>query len=442
MLQHSPFHATVKRASGSKDTTARLWNLARGGQELQFSNDASGVGSLALSLDGRTLAMSGAGWIIRLVDVQTGSQKELRGHLKGVSSLAFTPDGQTLLSASDDGTIRVWDLLPRAKEKSAHQVAQNSISTDWLTYGHALCLSPDGGHLLIVYTNQTFTLWDTLGFVEGEPHPLPFTNTLIAAVASGGRLAAFAGRGGEVMLWDAVMAQARFFAQPGTNRIHRLVFSPDGRYLAFADNAKPLSQKFAGNERSTIRVWAVAARKETHVFATDDSLPMSLTFSADARALMAGFARGTAKLWQLGGSESSQAATFLGHSGNAGSTALLRDGQTLISAGGDIRFWDVRTRQQTDKLNPRKGASRLALSPDARRLATSASDGSISIWDVASHQEVATFRGHRESVTQLAFTPDGDHLVSVSKDQLRVWRAPSWAEIAAAETKARTDERR
>ena len=30
---------------------------------------------------------------------------------------------------------------------------------------------------------------------------------------------------------------------------------------------------------------------------------------------------------------------------------------------------------------------------------------------------------------QLAFTPDGDHLVSASKDQLRVWRAASQADV-------------
>jgi WD40 repeat protein len=53
---------------------------------------------------------------------------------------------------------------------------------------------------------------------------------------------------------------------------------------------------------------------------------------------------------------------------------------------------------------------------------------------VASHTEVATLEGHKEGVTQLAFTPDGDHLVSVSTDQWRVWRAASWAEIDAEKT--------
>jgi len=108
---------------------------------------------------------------------------------------------------------------------------------------------------------------------------------------------------------------------------------------------------------------------------------------------------------------------------------LLPDGQTLISGGEDIRFWDVRTRRETNKLSPRAGGEAcIALSRDGRRIAAGAGDGRITIWDVASHQEVATLEGHKESVTQLAFTPDGDHLVSVSKDRLRVWRASSWAE--------------
>ena len=117
---------------------------------------------------------------------------------------------------------------------------------------------------------------------------------------------------------------------------------------------------------------------------------------------------------------------------------MSTDGQTLISAGPDIRFWDVRTRRETNKLSPRAGVYHcLALSSDGRRFAAGASDGRITIWDAASHQEVATLEGHEESVRQLAFTPDGNYLVSASKDQLRVWSAPSWADIEAAEKHAR-----
>jgi WD40 repeat protein/serine/threonine protein kinase len=432
-------------ASASQDRTARLWNLADRREELRFTNHTSTLSSLAFSPDSRTLAMSvgsGAGQPIRLVDVATGNRKsELRGHLKDISSLAFTPDGQSLLSASPDGTVRVWDPEPRAREKSVHVLGHHSISTAWRSYGPSLCLSPDGRHLLVVYTNQTFRLWDTLSLTEGERHPLPFTNTTIAAVASGGKLAAFGSRRGEVKLWDVASGQAQFFAQPGTNNVHRLVFSLDGRYLAAADDAKTLSQMAVGYQVRIIRVWNVAARTMTHVFSTDGEFPVSLKFSADARTILAGFGKGPVKFWQLDGP--GKAVTFPGSSGWVGDVALLPDGQTLISVvGPDIHFWDVRTRRQNAlKLSAPGGTyDCVALSPDGRRFAAGTSDGPITIWDVASHQEVATLEGHEESVRQLAFTPEGDHLVSVSKDQLRVWHAPSWAEIEAAQKESRKDD--
>jgi WD40 repeat protein len=284
-------------------------------------------------------------------------------------------------------------------------------------------------------------LWDTLRLAEGARHPLPFTNTTIAAVAADGRLAAFGRRSGEVMLWDAETGQARFFARPDTNRIHLLVFSLDGRFLAAADDSKPRSQMAAANEKRTVCVWDVGAQKQTHVFSTDGEFPVSLTFSADAGTLIAGFFKGPVKLWPLDGPGG--AATFFGHSWQVGGLALVPDGQTLISAGKDIRFWDVRTRHETDKLNPRAGLFfGVALSADGHRLAVGAGDGSITLWDVASHQEVATLAGHNEEVLHLAFTPDGDHLVSVSKDQLRVWCAASLTESEAAEKMSRRDDRK
>jgi predicted neuraminidase len=191
----------------------------------------------------------------------------------------------------------------------------------------------------------------------------------------------------------------------------------------------------ANDKRRTVRVWDVSAQKETHLFSPDGEFLVSLAFSADDRALMAGCWRGPVKLWQLHGP--SEAATFRGHSGWVGGLALLPGGPTLISAAADIRFWDVRTGHENALwLSSRAGAyGCVALSSDGRRLATGASNGRITIWDIASHQEVATLEGHKDTVGQLAFTPDGDHLISVSKDQVRVWRAASPSEADAATKK-------
>jgi WD40 repeat protein len=116
------------------------------------------------------------------------------------------------------------------------------------------------------------------------------------------------------------------------------------------------------------------------------------------------------------------------------------DGKTLATAGwdGTSIVWDVALQKPIARLGGQKNSfDSIALSADGRRLAAGGGDGSIKIWDVQTWQEVATLRGppgqgHIGEVYQLAFWPDGGALVSLSANQLRVWRAPSFAEIEAA----------
>ena len=380
-----------------------------------------------------------AGRVIRIVDVETGGWSDQRGHVGDVSGLAFTRDGQAVLSAGDgeDGTIRVWDAAPGLKKQSSHPFSPNLISTKWPSYGPALCLSPDGRHLITVYSDKEFSLWDTLRLAEGKRQSLPFANhTTIAAVAAGGKLCAFGSQTGELMLWDLVTGETRNFPRLDSHRVYRLEFSRDGRSLAAASDSDKLGEpSIAEDTIRTIRVWDVDGLTEKHTIDSVGEFPVLLNLSADAKTLMAGFSQGQVKLWPLDGQ--SEASTFYRHSGWVRGLGLSADGQTLVSAGGTIRFWDVKTRHENAlRLNPRKGSFfGIALSHDGRRLAAGASDGRITIWDITSHQEVATLEGHKEWVAQLAFTPDGDHLVSASKDQLRVWTAASWTEIEAAEKK-------
>ena len=110
--------------SGSEDNTIRLWNVTTGENIKTYTahTDASGshggsplslegVKSLALSPDGKTLASGSYDGEVRLWDTKTGELKsQLAGHSKGVTTLAFSQDGKTLFSASDDGTVLLWNI--------------------------------------------------------------------------------------------------------------------------------------------------------------------------------------------------------------------------------------------------------------------------------------------------------------------------------------------
>src|SRR5205823_10626966 len=77
-----------------------------------MSTGTSGVGQVALSPDGRTVAAATYDGTIQLWDLATHRRllPDLIGHSERVESVAFSPDGKQLASASFDKTIRLWDV--------------------------------------------------------------------------------------------------------------------------------------------------------------------------------------------------------------------------------------------------------------------------------------------------------------------------------------------
>ncbi len=410
--------------SGGMDRTIRLWDVAEGRERAAFTNYPAGVAGVRLSPDGKTLAISATvGYQqITLQDTLTGTTTaQLRGHSKPLSDAQFSPDpdGRRLISSSLDGTVRVWDVTGRPKQPECRPL-QRGIGELSGGSGAALLLSPDGRHLLSVFTDKTFTVWEVPSLTESPRHPLPVRRFSCGALAPDGKMAAFVATDGNVVFWHADTGQTNWFARPTTNACNRAAFSPDGTRLAIAG-------------RREVCVMDVASMTKLHRFPFNEEIDvMCLAYSPDGQTLMAGLDYGLVKVWDLAGHR--QEVTLTGHEEQVRGLALLPDGRTLVSAAGDIRFWDLNSGRQLSVFKLRtSGFKGCSISPDGRRLAISAADRRITIWDLASEQEVATLQGHEGHVEDVRFLPDGNTLVSVGVDQLRVWRAASFEEIELAE---------
>lgn len=60
-------------------------------------------------------------------------------------------------------------------------------------------------------------------------------------------------------------------------------------------------------------------------------------------------------------------------------------------------------------------------SADGRMLASGASNGTVTLWDVESGTELWTLSGHLHEVTSVAFSPNGSTLASRSDDTIKLW---------------------
>ena len=159
-------------ASSGEGDTITIWDAAKGSvlYSLPYhSNKPFSKLPIALSLDGKVLAVGGCGKMssdgsceqgqVQLWDVTTGKIKgqALLGHTSAVQDVAFSPDGHTLASSSRDAVI-LWNLTT---EKPGSQTL--SLPIDPSTYYSHMVFSLDGQMLALVSafgSPFSFVLWD------------------------------------------------------------------------------------------------------------------------------------------------------------------------------------------------------------------------------------------------------------------------------------------
>jgi WD40 repeat protein len=138
------------------------------------------------------------------------------------------------------------------------------------------------------------------------------------------------------------------------------------------------------------------------------------------------------------------------HAQEISGAAFSPDGKlfTVGSYMGYARVWERGAWQQPVTLGGYLLAvGSVAFSGDGKRLATSASEPAlklwdtqgVKLWDTESWQEVLTLEAKGSESSSTSFSPDGNVIgIGPMNPQAQVgavqlWRAPSWAEINAAD---------
>jgi WD40 repeat protein len=127
----------------------------------------------------------------------------------------------------------------------------------------------------------------------------------------------------------------------------------------------------------------------------------------------------------------------LHHFGNLKDFESLRfspDGRYLVSGhDGDNLLWDTHAWSRRSLPGHELFIADMAFSPDGRRM-VSGGDKLI-VWDTDTWQRLASYKQPLQDISHIAFSPNGNDLITSDANALLVWRAPSFKEIADREAR-------
>ncbi len=253
----------TQAVSGSFDTSAIRWSLARNAAEqvLRFHDGA--VNAVVFLRDGR-IATSGED--ARIAIWRPGEPQPatvLTGHEAPVVALAVSPDGTTLASASWDHTARLWPLAGGAPRVIAGHV-QNV---------NGVAFTPDGRALVTAGYDATLRITPLGG--EGTPVIATLPTALNAVVVAPDGEIATAGADGKVYLLSAA-GELKAEIEAGQTPVIALAISGDGRLIA------------AAGIRGSVAIIERATRKLDRTLVGPGLPVWSAGFFPDSRTLLTG----------------------------------------------------------------------------------------------------------------------------------------------------------
>ncbi len=425
--------------SGSLDQTVRLWPVdlpdAAAAEEavedeivkldpLAVYAHPAAVRSVQRSANGLRIAAASDDGFVRVWDVVTGRELErFGGHTGPVSGVAFVPDNLRVVSGGADASVREW-RISATRVIAAHEAPITGLS--WLANGAQFASAGEDGFVRLWDTNlnlvRTFGLPEPpvaaaaaaaeTEAAEDEPKgPFsagPLTSLTVRRDLQQLTAAVTVGEGetatGKLLVWNLANAEL-LNTIPLPTPTQRIVYS--------ADNLKVL---VTGTDK-TVRVYGTADGELQQEVPSAENVRVAI-FAPDSRNLLIGGDEQTVHSWRY--VSPTAVRTLTGHGGGVYAVKYTPDGLRIASCSvdGTIRLWNAVTGQQLLSMPGHTGAvTSLDISPDGALIVSSGIDSTVRLWDATGGRQLKTLAATEGAVYSVSFSADGKLIAAGGADK-------------------------
>lgn len=416
-------------ATGSRDRTAKLWELSTGREVRTFFGHEGSVNCIDFSSDGKLMITSSGDHTAKIWDVVSGSELySTEPEEKILTAAAFSPDTKYFITAGYPGVAKIRDMNTKKVVKEIEVNADQGGG-----YGINLAFSPDGKWLAIGEDNRVANIYSTAnwekkfsfnhseGWCGGCATWTTFSHTsqYLFMASNNGPVKKYSLTSGDLLAT---------YSDKIEEDLSSLLVSADDKHLSVVT-------------KESIITYDIASGKELSNHAIHSDAEINEGTLTNNGMFFLACSDNTVLIWDNGNEKTTGMLTGILNQRDKGGVnydpnsyweshiakylrlkneiLLSRDGKTLLKGkfGTKIKRWDIATgRTEMEYVGHDKAPLCYEFSKDGTRLLTGGADGKVILWDAEKGDTTKVIQAHREPVFVVHFSHDERRVLTSSWD--------------------------
>jgi len=379
-----------------------------------LTGHTSTVNCVAYSTNGNQIASGSDDTTVRLWDVKTGECSHILSEQdECVFEVAYSPRGDYLASTcdGDQDKIRLWNVATGACHPNISTINSASFHFAYSPRGDQVAYTE--GRDILLWEVETGNILHTLAGHSGVVSVISYS-PLGDLVASAGAFDDIT-----VRLWDAETGVCLWILAGHSEYIYSMVFSPKGdRIISSSDDG-------------TVRIWDVGAKTSQRSSSGHNEEVVMVKCSPNGDQVASCSNDMMVRLWDV--ATGSCQHILRGHSEIVRCIAYSPQGDQIVTGGADttVRLWDTETGRCTHTLTGHsREVTQIVYSLDQTdQLASCSHNGycdggycgyTVRLWNVRSGECLRTLCENISEVRRAVLSPNSSRIASMSKDRVQL----------------------